>query len=171
VGDVLCFGTVDEARARATCAGVKNLFRYHPDNRRLSFSLDGDRIGRASVNRDRTASRYDGAIFKGRAGHAVGAFVLPTRSRHGTVDRAKISDFRTPSSPKTTFPRPAACAAARGGEQLHRRPTAPHGHLHALRRMDELLKLEKIILAHVWKRPRKRTGAGNYRREISVELS
>src|SRR5256885_11021111 len=99
VGDVLFVGTVGEEEL-GDLRGVKALFRDHPDIDGF-ISLDGDRIGRI-VNRATGSHRYE-AIFKGPGGHSFGAFGLPSAIHAMGRAIAKISEVRTPSSPKTTF--------------------------------------------------------------------
>src|SRR6267143_1909790 len=123
--------------------GVKALFRDHPDIDGF-ISLDGDRIGRI-VNRATGSHRYE-AIFKGPGGHSFGAFGLPSAIHAMGRAIAKISEVRTPSSPKTTF----TVGIVRGGTSVNAiAGDARMGIDMRSDSMDELLKLEKTILAHI----------------------
>jgi acetylornithine deacetylase/succinyl-diaminopimelate desuccinylase-like protein len=142
VGDVLFVGTVGEEEL-GDLRGVKALFRDHPDIDGF-ISLDGDRIGRI-VNRATGSHRYE-AIFKGPGGHSFGAFGLPSAIHAMGRAIAKISEVRTPSSPKTTF----TVGIVRGGTSVNAiAGDARMGIDMRSDSMDELLKLEKIILAHI----------------------
>ena len=142
VGDVLFVGTVGEEEL-GDLRGVKALFRDHPDIDGF-ISLDGDRIGRI-VSRATGSHRYE-AIFKGPGGHSFGAFGLPSAIHAMGRAIAKISEVRTPSSPKTTF----TVGIVRGGTSVNAiAGDARMGIDMRSDSMDELLKLEKTILAHV----------------------
>ncbi len=142
VGDVLFVGTVGKEEL-GDLRGVKALFRDHPDIDGF-ISLDGDRINRI-VNRATGSHRYE-AIFKGPGGHSFGAFGLPSAIHAMGRAIAKISDVRTPSSPKTTF----TVGIVRGGTSVNAiAGDARMGIDMRSDSMDELLKLEKIILAHI----------------------
>ena len=142
VGDVLFVGTVGEEEL-GDLRGVKALFRDHPDIDGF-ISLDGDRIGRI-VNRATGSHRYE-AIFKGPGGHSFGAFGLPSAIHAMGRAIAKISEVRTPSSPKTTF----TVGIVRGCTSVNAiAGDARMGIDMRSDSMDELLKLEKTILAHV----------------------
>ena len=142
VGDVLFVGTVGEEEL-GDLRGVKALFRDHPDIDGF-ISLDGDRINRI-VNRATGSHRYE-AIFKGPGGHSFGAFGLPSAIHAMGRAIAKISEVRTPSSPKTTF----TVGIVRGGTSVNSiAGDARMGIDMRSDSMDELLRLEKTILAHI----------------------
>jgi len=142
VGDVLFVGTVGEEEL-GDLRGVKALFGDHPDIDGF-ISLDGDRIGRI-VNRATGSHRYE-AIFKGPGGHSFSAFGLPSAIHAMGRAIAKISEVRTPSSPKTTF----TVGTVRGGTSVNAiAGDARMGIDMRSDSTDELLKLEKTILAHV----------------------
>jgi acetylornithine deacetylase/succinyl-diaminopimelate desuccinylase-like protein len=142
VGDVLFVGTVGEEEL-GDLRGVKSLFRDHPDIDSF-ISLDGERINRI-VNRATGSHRYE-AIFKGPGGHSFGAFGLPSAIHAMGRAIAKISEVRTPSSPKTTF----TVGIVRGGTSVNAiAGDARMGIDMRSDSMDELLKLEKTVLAHI----------------------
>jgi len=162
VGDVLFVGTVGEEEL-GDLRGVKALFRDHPDIDGF-ISLDGDRINRI-VNRATGSHRYE-AIFKGPGGHSFSAFGLPSAIHAMGRAIAKIAEVRTPSSPKTTF----TVGTVRGGTSVNAiAGDARMGIDMRSDSMDELLKLEKTILAHL-----REAAAEENRRwnadSISVEL-
>ncbi|HXM81568.1 MAG TPA: M20/M25/M40 family metallo-hydrolase [Burkholderiales bacterium] len=142
VGDVLFVGTVGEEEL-GDLRGVKALFRDHPDIDGF-ISVDGDNVSRI-VNQATGSHRYE-AAFKGPGGHSFGAFGLPSAIHAMGRAIAKISDVKTPSSPKTTF----TVGIVRGGTSVN--AIAGDARMSIDMRsdgMDELLKLEKTILAQI----------------------
>jgi acetylornithine deacetylase/succinyl-diaminopimelate desuccinylase-like protein len=139
VGDVLFVGTVGEEEL-GDLRGVKALFRDQPDIDGF-ISVDGDRINRI-VNRATGSHRYE-AIFKGPGGHSFSAFGLPSAIHAMGRAIAKISEVRTPSSPKTTF----TVGTVRGGTCA---PTA----------WTSCSSSRRPSSRTSGTRPRKRTGAG-----------
>lgn len=99
VGDIMFVGNVGE-EGRGDLRGVKALFRDHP-NIDGFVSVDGVRLGR--ITSAGTGSRRFEFHFKGPGGHSFGAFGLASAIHAMGRTIAKISEFDTPSLPKTTF--------------------------------------------------------------------
>src|SRR5205807_2092005 len=107
----------------------------------LLVTADHDAVflhGAAVVTEEEDGHRYE-AIFKGPGGHSFGAFGLPSAIHAMGRAIAKISDVRTPSSPKTTF----TVGTVRGGTSVNAiAGDARMGIDMRSDSMDELLKLE-----------------------------
>src|SRR3989454_6872225 len=89
---------------------------------------------------------YTTLFRSGPGGHSFGAFGLPSGIHAMGRAIAKISEVRTPSSPKTTF----TVGIVRGGTSVNAiAGDARMGIDMRSHSTDELLKLEKTILAHV----------------------
>ncbi|NKB35483.1 MAG: M20/M25/M40 family metallo-hydrolase [Pseudomonadales bacterium] len=99
VGDIVFSGNVGE-EGRGDLRGIKAIFRDHP-NIDGFVSVDGVRLRRITTGG--TGSRRFEFHFKGPGGHSFGAFGLASAVHAMGRAIAKISEFETPSFPKTTF--------------------------------------------------------------------
>ena len=99
IGDIMFAGNVGE-EGRGDLRGIKAIFRDHP-NIDGFVSVDGVRLRRITTGG--TGSRRFEFHFKGPGGHSFGAFGLASAVHAMGRAIAKISEFETPSFPKTTF--------------------------------------------------------------------
>ena len=99
VGDIMFAGNVGE-EGRGDLRGIKAIFRDHP-NIDGFVSVDGVRLRRITTGG--TGSRRFEFHFKGPGGHSFGAFGMASAIHAMGRAIAKISEFETPSYPKTTF--------------------------------------------------------------------
>lgn len=99
IGDIMFAGNVGE-EGRGDLRGVKAIFRDHPYIDGF-ISIDGVRLNR--ITTAGTGSRRFEFHFKGPGGHSFGAFGLASAIHAMGRAIAKISEFETPSFPKTTF--------------------------------------------------------------------
>ena len=100
IGDIMFTGNVGE-EGRGDLRGIKAIFRDHP-NIDGFVSVDGVRLRRITTGG--TGSRRFEFHFKGPGGHSFGAFGLASAVHAMGRAIAKISEFETPTFPKTTFP-------------------------------------------------------------------
>jgi tripeptide aminopeptidase len=99
VGDIMFAGNVGE-EGRGDLRGIKAIFRDHPGIDGF-VSIDGVRLRRITTGG--TGSRRFEFHFKGPGGHSFGAFGMASAIHAMGRAIAKISEFETPSFPKTTF--------------------------------------------------------------------
>jgi len=99
VGDIIFAGNVGE-EGRGDLRGVKALFRDFPEVDGF-LSIDGVRLSRITLAG--TGSRRFEFQFSGPGGHSFGAFGMASAIHAMGRAIAKISEFETPSEPKTTF--------------------------------------------------------------------
>lgn len=99
VGDIMFAGNVGE-EGRGDLRGIKAIFRDNPHIDGF-VSVDGVRLRRITTGG--TGSRRFEFHFKGPGGHSFGAFGLASAIHAMGRAIAKISEFETPSFPKTTF--------------------------------------------------------------------
>ncbi|MDP6651311.1 MAG: M20/M25/M40 family metallo-hydrolase [Gammaproteobacteria bacterium] len=99
VGDIIFTGNVGE-EGRGDLRGIKTIFREHPEIDGF-ISIDGVRLRRITTGG--TGSRRFEFHFKGPGGHSFGAFGLASAIHAMGRAIAKIGEFETPASPKTTF--------------------------------------------------------------------
>jgi acetylornithine deacetylase/succinyl-diaminopimelate desuccinylase-like protein len=99
VGDIMFAGNVGE-EGRGDLRGIKAIFRDHPEIDGF-VSVDGVRLRRITTGG--TGSRRFEFRFSGPGGHSFGAFGLASAIHAMGRAITKISDFETPSFPKTTF--------------------------------------------------------------------
>ncbi|HAJ75006.1 MAG TPA: peptidase M20 [Gammaproteobacteria bacterium] len=99
LGDIMFAGNVGE-EGRGDLRGIKAIFRDHPEIDGF-ISIDGVRLRRITTGG--TGSRRFEFHFKGPGGHSFGAFGLASAIHAMGRAIAKISEFETPASPKTTF--------------------------------------------------------------------
>ncbi len=111
VGDILFVGTVGE-EGLGDLRGVKALFRDHKDIDGFD-SIDGlrpERITYIAVG----SHRYR-VTFKGPGGHSFSAFGSPSAIHSMGRAIARMSDFKPPNDPKTTF----TVGTVRGGTSVN----------------------------------------------------
>lgn len=99
VGDIVFVGTVGEEEL-GDLRGVKAFFR---DNRNVDGFISFDGIDISRIVNQATGSRRYRIIYTGPGGHSFSAFGLPSATHALGRAIAKISEVRTPDSPKTTF--------------------------------------------------------------------
>ncbi len=99
VGDIIFTGNVGE-EGRGDLRGVKAIFRDRPGIDGF-ISIDGVRLRRITIGG--TGSRRFEFRFRGPGGHSFGSFGMASAVHAMGRAIAKISEFRTPSYPKTTF--------------------------------------------------------------------
>ena len=87
-------------RAAATCAGIKAIFRDHPEIDGF-ISIDGVRMTR--ITNGGTGSRRFEFPLQRAGGHSFSAFGLASAIHAMGRAIARIGDLETPSYPKTTF--------------------------------------------------------------------
>ena len=139
-GDIIFVATVGEEEL-GDLRGVKALFR---DNKSIDgfISLDGTDIER--VINQATGSRRYRIIYTGPGGHSFSAFGLPSAAHALGRAIAKISEVRTPASPKTTF----TVGTLKGGTSVNAiAADAELGLDMRSNSSEELTKLENRIMA------------------------
>ncbi|NNU42648.1 M20/M25/M40 family metallo-hydrolase [Ramlibacter montanisoli] len=99
VGDIVFVGTVGEEEL-GDLRGVKAFFR---ENRNVDGFISFDGIDISRIVNQATGSRRYRIIYTGPGGHSFSAFGLPSATHALGRAIAKISEVRTPDSPKTTF--------------------------------------------------------------------
>jgi len=99
VGDIVFVGTVGEEEL-GDLRGVKAFFR---ENRNIDGFISFDGIDISRIVNQATGSRRYRIIYTGPGGHSFSAFGLPSATHALGRAIAKISEVRTPDSPKTTF--------------------------------------------------------------------
>ena len=98
-GDIMFAANVGE-EGRGDLRGIKAIFRDHPGIDGF-VSIDGVRLRRITTGG--TGSRRFEFRFSGPGGHSFGAFGLASAIHAMGRTINKIAEFKTPSSPKTTF--------------------------------------------------------------------
>lgn len=140
VGDIVFVGTVGEEEL-GDLRGVKAFFR---DNKNVDGFISFDGIDITRIVNQATGSRRWRIIYTGPGGHSFSAFGLPSATHALGRAIAKISEVRTPESPKTTF----TVGTLKGGTSVN--AIAADAELGLDMRSDsavELRKLEEQILA------------------------
>ncbi len=99
VGDIVFVGTVGEEEL-GDLRGVKAFFREH---RNVDGFISFDGIDISRIVNQATGSRRYRIVYTGPGGHSFSAFGLPSATHALGRAIAKISEVRTPDSPKTTF--------------------------------------------------------------------
>lgn len=101
VGDIWFVGTVGEEEL-GDLRGVKALFREQKDIDGF-ITVESPGAGINTIGRVMVGSRRYRVTYKGPGGHSFGAFGLPSAIHALGRAIGKISEVRTPKSPKTTF--------------------------------------------------------------------
>ncbi len=99
-GDIWFVGNVGEESV-GDLRGTRNLFKDHGDEIDALVSIDGTSPG--GVTRTAVAGHKIKYTFRGRGGHALGAFGIPNCNNAMGRAIAKIADIQVPESPKTIF--------------------------------------------------------------------
>lgn len=99
-GDVWFVGNVGE-ESLGDLRGTRQLFRDHGDEIGALVSIDGTTPGGVTITA--VGGRKLKFTFKGRGGHALGAFGIPNCNNAMGRAIAKIADIEVPKSPKTIF--------------------------------------------------------------------
>jgi tripeptide aminopeptidase len=99
VGDIIFVGNVGEEEL-GDLRGVKALFR---DNKNVDGFISFDGVDVSRIVNQATGSRRWRIIYTGPGGHSFSAFGLPSATHALGRAIAKISEVRTPETPKTTY--------------------------------------------------------------------
>ncbi len=98
-GKILFVGTVGE-EGPGNLRGVRYLFKNPPEKIDFFISVDGTGLG---LTTGAVGSHRYLIQFQGPGGHSFGAFGMPAPIHAMGRAIAKVSDFKVPSTPKTTF--------------------------------------------------------------------
>ncbi|MGQ0647090.1 MAG: M20/M25/M40 family metallo-hydrolase [Gemmatimonadaceae bacterium] len=98
-GKILFVGTVGE-EGPGNLRGVRYLFTHPPEKIDFFISVDGTGLG---LTTGAVGSHRYLVEFQGPGGHSYGAFGMPSPIHAMGRAMAKISDFKVPSTPRTTF--------------------------------------------------------------------
>jgi acetylornithine deacetylase/succinyl-diaminopimelate desuccinylase-like protein len=98
-GKILFVGTVGE-EGPGNLRGVRALFSKPPEKIDYFISVDGTGLG---LTTGAVGSHRYLVKFQGPGGHSFGAFGMPNPIHAMGRAIARISDFKVPASPKTTF--------------------------------------------------------------------
>ena len=99
-GDIWFVGNVGEESV-GDLRGTRNLFKDHGSEIDALVSIDGTTPG--GVCRTAVAGHKIKYTFKGRGGHALGAFGIPNCNNAMGRAIAKIAEIQVPADPKTIF--------------------------------------------------------------------